>query len=56
MAWPGFALAIVSCIAFWLLALSWCRHPLAADPAFARLTARFLRRRPDNPPQIDKTE
>ena len=56
MAWPGFALAIVSCIASWLLALSWCRHPLAADPAFARLTARFRRRRPDNPPQIDKTE
>lgn len=55
MPWPGFALAIVSCVGTWLLALSWCRHPLASDPAFARLT-RFLRRRPDNPPQIDKPE
>lgn len=56
MAWPGFALAIAGCIAAWLLALSWCRHPLAADPAFVRLTRFRQRRRPDNPPQIDKTE
>jgi lipopolysaccharide exporter len=42
-----FALAILSCCVTWLLALSWCRHPLAADPAFARLT-RFWRRRTDN--------
>ncbi|MFG6486097.1 lipopolysaccharide biosynthesis protein [Roseateles sp. BYS78W] len=56
MAWSGFGLAIVSCIVSWLLALSWCRHPLAADPAFARLTGFWRRRRPDNPLQIDKTE
>jgi len=42
-----FALAILGCCVSWLLALSWCRHPLAADPAFARLT-RFGRRRADN--------
>jgi len=42
--WAWFALAIVSCIVCWLLALKWCRHPLAADPAFAKLT-RFGRRR-----------
>lgn len=42
-----FALAILSCCASWLLALSWCHHPLASDPAFASLT-RFWRRRVDN--------
>ena len=55
MAWPGFVLAIVGCMLSWLLALSWCRHPLAADPVFVKLT-RFLPRRPDNPPQIDKPD
>lgn len=39
---PWFLLAILSCCVSWLLAMSWCRHPLAADPAFARLT-RFWR-------------
>lgn len=48
--WPWFVLAIASCIVSWLLALSWLRHPLAADPAFARLT-RFMRRRPDGAAQ-----
>ncbi|WP_457427318.1 lipopolysaccharide biosynthesis protein [Roseateles sp. P5_E7] len=47
MPWPWFALAILSCIISWLVALTWCRHPLAADPAFSRLT-RFGRRRADN--------
>lgn len=47
---PWFALAIVSCCLSWLLALSWCRHPLASDPAFARLT-RFWRRPADNAAQ-----
>ncbi|WP_457447960.1 lipopolysaccharide biosynthesis protein [Roseateles sp. P5_E4] len=42
-----FVLAILSCCVSWLLALGWCRHPLAADPAFARLT-RFWRRAADN--------
>lgn len=42
-----FALAILSCCVSWLLALAWCRHPLAADPVFARLT-RFGRRTADN--------
>jgi lipopolysaccharide exporter len=56
MPWPGFALAIVGCILGWLLALSWCRHPLASDPAFARLTCFWRHRRHDNPPRIDKTE
>jgi O-antigen/teichoic acid export membrane protein len=50
MPWPWFALAIASCIVSWLLALRWCRHPLAADPAFARLT-RFGRRPADNAAQ-----
>jgi O-antigen/teichoic acid export membrane protein len=50
MPWPWFALAIVGCIVSWLLALRWCRHPLAADPAFARLT-RFGRRPADNAAQ-----
>lgn len=44
---PWFTLAIACCCVSWLLALSWCRHPLAADPAFATLT-RFWRRRADN--------
>ncbi len=44
---PWFVLAILSCCVSWLLALAWCRHPLAADPAFARLT-RFWRRSADN--------
>lgn len=48
IAW--FALAILGCCASWLLALIWCRHPLAADPVFARLT-RFLRRPADNAAQ-----
>lgn len=54
MPWWRFALAIVACLGSWLLALGWCRHPLAADPAFARLTRRW--RRPDNPTPIDKSE
>jgi O-antigen/teichoic acid export membrane protein len=44
---PWFVLAILSCCLSWLLALAWCRHPLATDPAFARLT-RFWRRSADN--------
>ncbi|MDR7271155.1 O-antigen/teichoic acid export membrane protein [Pelomonas saccharophila] len=44
---PWFVLAILSCCLSWLLALAWCRHPLAADPVFARLT-RFWRRSADN--------
>jgi lipopolysaccharide exporter len=44
---PWFVLAILSCCVAWLLGLVWCRHPLAADPAFARLT-RFWRRAADN--------
>lgn len=55
MAWHGFLLAIVSCIGCWVLALVCCQHPLAADPAFARL-ARFWRRGRDNPPKIDQSE
>lgn len=46
-----FMLAIVSCCVTWLLALRWCRHPLAEDPAFKRIM-RFPRRATaDNPPQ-----
>ncbi|MDY0747252.1 lipopolysaccharide biosynthesis protein [Paucibacter sp. R3-3] len=45
-----FALAIVSCCVSWLFALSLCRHPLAADPVFAKLT-RFWRRPADNAAQ-----
>ena len=37
MAWSSFALAIVLGCASWIAALKVCRHPLAADPAFARL-------------------
>ena len=40
---PWFLLAIVSCCVSWRLAVVWCRHPLALDPAFARLT-RWWRR------------
>lgn len=47
---PWFLLAIASCCLSWLLALSWCRHPLAEDPAFARLTRLWRRRTADNPP------
>ena len=35
-----FALAILACCLAWLLALVACRHPLAADPVFVRLTRR----------------
>lgn len=48
---PWFLLAILSCCVSWLLALSWCRHPLAEDPAFARLTRLWRRGTADNPPQ-----
>lgn len=54
MPWWRFALAIGACIASWLLALICCRHPLAADPAFARLTRRW--HRPDNPDPIDRSK
>jgi len=47
LAAPWFVLAILGCCVSWLLALGGCRHPLAADPAFARLT-RFWRRPADN--------
>lgn len=41
MVWFGVAIGGV-CLT-WLFALRWCRHPLALDPAFARLT-HFWRR------------
>lgn len=40
-----FGLAILSCMLGWLLALVFCRHPMADDPAFIRLTGGRLRRR-----------
>lgn len=50
---PWFVLAILSCCVSWLLGLSWFRHPLAADPAFAKLTRvmRWRRRPADNAAQ-----
>lgn len=44
---PWFVLSIVTCCVSWLVALAWSQHPLAADPAFARLT-RFWRRSADD--------
>ena len=43
--WILFSAAIMSCIVAWLLALAICRHPIAADPAFQRLTRGWLRPR-----------
>lgn len=45
VAW--FLAAILSCCVSWVLALTLCRHPLAADPAYVRMT-RFWRRPTDN--------
>lgn len=48
---PWFLLAILSCCISWLLALRGCRHPLAADPAFVRVTRFWRRGTADNPTQ-----
>jgi O-antigen/teichoic acid export membrane protein len=40
-----FGAAIASCCVIWLLALAFCRHPMAADPAFIRVTRGWLQPR-----------
>ncbi|MBC7378235.1 MAG: lipopolysaccharide biosynthesis protein [Burkholderiaceae bacterium] len=43
--WAFFAPATVMCVAAWLAALVWLRHPLAQDEVFLRLLKRFRLRR-----------
>lgn len=42
----GFLLTCFGTCAMWLIAVHWCGHPLAQEPAFRRLTGFFLRRAP----------
>ena len=44
--WAFFGPATLLCMAAWLAALVWLRHPLAQDPAFVRVLGRFGLQRP----------